>query len=359
MADQGFQERTEPATKRRRQQAREDGKVARSQELNSAFVLLSGLGLIALSGRFMLTRLCELCRRLIGQSGQIELHPDLLIGYFSGGMPFILLTLAPVAVALLVIGLLVNFAQVGFVVSWKPLAPKLDALSPARGFGRIFSKRGGVELAKSLLKIALITWIAFLTLRAEIPHLTAMIGSPPLPTFAYAGTVALKLGLRVGLAILILAIFDYGFQRWDYEKEIRMSHKELEEETKQTEGDPHVKARVRATQRELARRRMMEEVKTADVVVTNPTRLAVAIKYDREAMRAPKVVAKGARLIAQRIRELAREAGIPIVEDPPLARLLFKVDLDQEVPLALFRAVAELLAYVYRLKQRRGRFASI
>lgn len=358
MADEAFQERTEPATQRRRRQAREEGKVARSQELNSAFVLLSGLGLIALAGPFMLTRLGELCRRLIEQSGQIELQPALMVGYFSSGVPYVLMTLAPLAGAILAIGLLINFAQVGFVLSWKPLAPKLDALSPTRGFGRIFSKRGGVELLKSLLKIALIAWIAYLTLRAEIPRLTGMIGSPPLPTFAYAGTVALKLGLRVGLAILLLALFDYGFQRWDYEKGIMMSHKELEEETKQTEGDPHVKARVRAAQREAARRRMMDEVKTADVVVTNPVRLAVAIKYDRETMNAPKVVAKGARLIAKRIRELAREAGIPIVEDPPLARLLFKVDLDQEVPVALFRAVAELLAYVYRMKHRRGRFAS-
>ncbi len=355
MPETPFQERTEPATPKRRREAREEGKVARSQEINSAMVLLSGLGLLALTGPFMIRRLADLARRLLGGSGEFELRADLLLGYFTGGVPFILTTLAPLVGTIVIVGLLVNFAQVGFVLSWKPLAPKLDALSPTRGFGRIFSKQGALELVKSLLKVFLISWIAYLTLRVELPKITAMIGSPALVIFGYAATVALKLGLRVALAILFLAIFDYAFQRWDYEKGIMMSRKELEDEARQTEGDPHVKARVRAVQREASRRRMMEQVKKADVVVANPTRLAVALQYDRPSMRAPKVVGKGARLLAQRIRELARTHGIPIVEDPPLARTLFKVDVDSEIPVALFRAVAELLAYVYKLKERRSR----
>jgi len=357
MAEETFQERTEPATLRRREEARREGKVARSQEVNSAFVLLAGLGLLGLAGPLMLDRLADLCRSLLGNSNQITLRADLLVGYFSGGVPYVLLTLAPLAGSVMLIGLLVNVAQVGFVLSWKPLAPKLEMLSPTRGFGRIFSKQGGVELLKSLIKVALISWIAYLTLRQEIPRLTSMFGGDPLPVYGYAAQVTLKLGLRVALAILFLALFDYGFQRWDYEKGIRMSRKEVEEEARQTEGDPHVRGRVRAAQREASRRRMMDAVKDADVVVTNPVRLAVALQYDRETMRAPKVVAKGARLLARRIRELAREHDVPTVEDPPLARLLFKVDVDAEIPLALFRAVAELLAYVYRLKERRGRWA--
>lgn len=358
MADKPFQERTEPATPRRRMQAREEGKVARSQEINSAFVLLSGLGLLALAGPFMLGRLATLSRRLLEHSGQIEIRSDLLIGYFTDGIPYVLVILAPLAAAVLLVGLLVNFAQVGFVLSWKPLAPKLDALSPTRGFSRIFSKHGAVELIKSVLKIALISWITWITLRQELPRLTGMVGSDPLPVFGYAATVALKLGLKVALAILVLAFFDYAFQRWDYEKGIMMSRRELEEEMRQTEGDPHIRARVRAVQREVARRRMMEEVKKADVVVINPLRLAIAMRYDRAKMKAPKVVAKGARLIAKKIRELAQEQGVPIVEDPPLARVLFEVEIDQEIPVALFRAVAELLAYVYRLKERRDRWAA-
>ncbi|MCK4304938.1 MAG: flagellar biosynthesis protein FlhB [Candidatus Eisenbacteria sp.] len=354
MADESFQERTQPATQRRRKQAREEGKVARSQEINSAFVLLSGLGLLALTGPFMLERLASIARKLLGGSSQIELGPGLLIGYFAGGIPHLLLILAPVALGIMGVGLLVNFAQVGFVPSWKSLAPKLDAISPTRGFSRLFSKQSGVELIKSLFKIALIALIAWLTLRSEIPRLTAMFGGPPLPVYGYAATVALKLGLRVVLAILFIAIFDYAFQRWEYEKSIRMSHKELQEELRQTEGDPHVKARVRTAQRELVRHRMMDEIKTANVVVTNPTRLAVALRYNRATMRAPKVVAKGARLLADRIRELAAQHDVPIVEDPPLARMLFKVEIDAEVPVALFRAIAELLAYIYRLKQRRA-----
>ncbi len=358
MANESFQERTEPATQRRRHEARQEGKVARSQELNSAFVLLAGLGLLALAGPFMLERLSELVRRILGASGQVELRADLLLGYFTGGVPYLLLTLAPIGAGILAIGLLVNLAQVGFVLSWKPLVPRLEVLDPARGFGRIFSRQGLVELAKSLFKVAAIGLVAWFTLRGEFNRLAGMSGvGDPLPVFGYAAGVALKLGLRVALVILLLAVFDYGFQRWDYEKGIMMTRKELEEESRQTEGDPLVRARVRAAQRDAARRRMMDAVKTADVVVTNPTHLAVALRYDRAKMSAPKVVAKGARLLAQRIRELAREHAVPIVEDPPLARLLYKIEIGAEVPVGLFRAVAEVLAYVYRLKERRARFA--
>jgi len=265
----------------------------------------------------------------------------------------VLLLLAPLAGTLVVVALGVNFAQVGFVLSWKPLAPKLSALSPTRGFGRIFSKQGGVELVKSLIKVALIAGIAWLTLRHEFAQLTARIGSDPLPTYLQAATVLLKLGLRVGLALLVLALFDYAFQRWDFEKSIMMSVKEVEEELRQTEGDPRLRARVRSVQREMARRRMMAKVPEADVVVTNPTHLAVALRYDRETMRAPTVIAKGERYLAQRIRELAEQHDVPIVEDKPLARLLYKVEIEHEIPAALFRAVAELLAYVYRLQARR------
>ena len=357
MADDSFQERTEPATARRRAKAREDGKVARSQEINSAFVLLSALGLLALAGPFMLERMAMIARRLLGQSGQIQVSAGQLLGYFTDGVPYVLMTLAPLALVVLVVGLLANFGQVGFVLSWKPLAPKLSKLSPARGLSRLFSKNSAVELIKSLLKVALIGLIAYMTLRGEIPLFMTMVGSDPMVVFGYAAKVALKLGVRVGLLILVMAVFDYAFQRWEYEKSIRMSHKEVAEETRQTEGDPHVKARLRAAQQEVSRRRMMQAVKEADVVVTNPTRLAVALRYDRSKMRAPKVVAKGARLMAKRIRELAREHGVPLVEDPPLAQVLYKIEVDAEIPLALFRAVAEVLAHVYRLKDRRARLA--
>ncbi len=358
MANESFQERTEPATPRRRREARQEGKVARSQELNSAFVLLGIMGLLALAGPTMLQRLAELCRKTLSASGQVELKADLLLGYFTGGAPHVLLTLAPIGVAVVLIGLAINFAQVGFVLTWKPLMPRLGLISPTRGFSRIFSKQGLVELAKSLFKVAVIAAIAYLTLRGEFEQFAAMSGSGrPLDVFAYAASVALKLGLRVALAILALAIFDYAFQRWDYEKGIMMTRKELEEESRQTEGDPHVRARVRSAQRAVAQRRMMQALETADVVVTNPIRLAVALRYDRATMRAPKVVAKGARLMAQKIRDKARDLGVPIVEDPPLARLLYKVGIDTEIPVQLFRAVAEVLAYVYRLKQRRARFA--
>ncbi len=354
MAEASLHERTEPATPRRRREAREQGRVARSQELNSAFVLLAGLVLLAAAGPFMLGRLMTVMRGLLGASGQLDMNPELISGYMRAGVPFVLMTLAPLCAAVVVVGLAVNFAQVGFVLSWKPLAPRFDALDPSRGFARIFSRQGGFELAKSLLKVAVVGWIAYLTVRSEIPRFSRMVGSDPLPIFVYAGHVALKLGLRTALAILGLAVGDYLFQRWEYERAIMMSHRELEEELRQTEGDPRVRARIRSLQREVAHRRMMEAVKTADVVVTNPTALAVALRYDREQMKAPQVVAKGARLIAERIRVLAAEHSVPVVEERPLARLLFKVEVGREIPVALYRAVAELLAYVYRLRNARA-----
>jgi flagellar biosynthetic protein FlhB len=350
MAESSFQEKSEPATPKRRREAREEGKVARSQEVNSAFVLFAGLGLLGLAGPFMLGRLMDLTRRLLAESGHVELRADLLMSYFASGVPQVLLILAPVAGAVMIVGLAVNVAQVGFVVSWKPLAPRLSALSPTQGFARMFSKQSGIELLKSMIKVLLVGGIAWLTLRPEISKLSAFVGSDPLPMFGYAGMLTLKLGLRVALAMLFLAIADYAFQRWEYEKSIMMSPKDIEEEMRQTEGDPHIRARVRSVQREMARRRMMSKVKAADVVVTNPTHLAVALRYDRAAMNAPKVVAKGERLIAEKIKEIARQHGVPVVEDRPLARLLFQVGLDREIPVALFRAVAELLASIYRLR---------
>jgi flagellar biosynthetic protein FlhB len=358
MAEAAFQDRTEPATPRRRRQAREEGKVARSQELNSAFILLAALGLLGVAGPFMIQRIAGLTRSILAATGRVDLRADLLMDYFSQGAPEILLTLAPLAGTVLAVGLLVNFAQVGLVISWKPLTPRLDALSPKRGLGRIFSKRGALELLKSLFKVAVIGAIAYLTLRQEVPRISAQLGTDPISLYGYAATVALKLGLRVALVMIALAVADYAFQRWDYERSIMMSHREVEEELRHTEGDPHVRARVRAAQRELSRRRMMEQVKTADVVVTNPTRIAVALRYERRSMSAPRVVAKGERLLAQRIKDLARKHGVPVVEDRPLARMLVRVALDAEIPATLYRAVAELLAYVYRLKQQRYAVAS-
>jgi len=352
MADESFHERTEPATPRRRRQAREEGRVARSQELNSALALLAGMGLLSLAGPFMLTRLMAAMRWLLSGSGDFDLSADMLGTYLRAGLPFVLLTLLPVAGGLCAVGVLANLAQVGLVLSWKPLAPKLDALSPAKGFARIFSKQSGVELVKSLLKIVVIGWIAWVTVRAEIPRFAGLMGADPGALFECAAAAALRLGLRVALVMVVLAAADYAFQRWDYERGIMMSHREVEEELRETEGDPRVRARVRAVQREMARRRMMQKVKTADVVVTNPTHLAVALRYERRTMKAPRVVAKGERLVALKIRELAARHRVPVLEDRPLARALFQVELEHEIPVALYRAVAELLAYVYRLKQR-------
>jgi flagellar biosynthesis protein FlhB len=265
---------------------------------------------------------------------------------------FIALT-APLVLVVAALVVSANLFQTGFVLTGHPLKPNWAKLNMVTGLRSLVSGRALVELGKAPLKLALLGVIAWLTIRSEIPMLLTVAGLDPVAGVRAVGGLALTLLWRLGLAHAAIAALDYGYQRWAHRRSLRMTREEVKDEMRQAEGDPAIRARFRSLHRQYAMRRMMAAVPTADVVVTNPTRLAVALKYDAGSMKAPRVVAKGARLVAQRIRELARVSGVPLVEHKPLAQALYKgVPVGAEIPGTLYRAVAEILAYVWALSGR-------
>ena len=360
MAEESFQEKTEQATPKRKEEAREKGQVARSSELSSVAILASGLMALWGLGGYMRSRLEEVM--LYSFVGIFETDIDLLTiqPLLRRWMFDFAMVLWPLLLFLVISAIAVNVAQVGILFTGKPLEPKADRISPLSGIKRIFSTKGLVELAKGLFKVAIVAYVVYLTLDAEKRTMTSMLDMDVVQIFALSVDIILTLGFRLVLLLLLLAILDYAFQRHDYEQNLKMTRQEVRQELKQQEGDPMIRSRIRAIQREMSQRRMMDDVGTADVIVTNPTHVAVALRYDPATMPAPLVVAKGQRLIAQKIKELAREAKIPLVENKPLARALFKsVQIGDQIPDELFRATAEVLAFVFQLKQRRAEGAYV
>jgi flagellar biosynthetic protein FlhB len=260
--------------------------------------------------------------------------------------------LLPMFLMVCVLSVGANILQTGFLFSSKALQPKLERLSPWQGLKRIFSVQSLHELFKALIKIGVVGAIAYTTIAGEMTQIFALGGLGVADIVSYIGSSTLRLGIRTSYAIIILAIVDYVWQRWQYEKSLRMTRQEVKDEHKQQEGDPQVRARVRSLMREMARRRMMEDVPKADVVITNPTHIAVALHYRREEMAAPQVLAKGAGYVAERIKAVAQAHAIPCVENKPVARHLFKaVEIGECIPETLYKAVADILAYVYRIRR--------
>ena len=352
MAEESFQEKTEQATPKRREDSRRKGQVARSSELSSIAILATGLLALSALGPYMFDQLSVFMVDALTNGIAVEIDPATLhlnIGAWVLGFARIV---APIIALLVLAALAVNYAQVGVLFTLQPLEPKAERLSPLSGLKRIFSSKGLVELVKGLFKIGAVVYVTYLTISADLDNLVAYMDMGVGQIFTLSGDITLTLAFRIILLLLIMAILDYSFQRWDYEKNLRMTRQEVREEVKQQEGDPMMRSRVRNLQREMSQQRMMDDVMTADVVVTNPTHVAVALKYDMENMPAPLVVAKGQRLVAQRIKEIARDAGIPLVENKPLARALFKVvHIGDEIPEDLFKAVAQVLAFVFQLKR--------
>jgi len=354
------QEKTEEASAKRRREAREKGQVALSNELLSAVMLLAGLGTLLLAGGSMMQILGRTVVRStesLPRLGPAELDLVGLTAAIGGAGDALIEVLAIVAAPLLVIGLVVGYGQVGFHVAPKALAWDLSRLNPIKGMKRMFSARAAVRAGMALLKIALIGATMGWVVVDRIPPLATLVGSDLGPALAAVGAVALRGTVGALVAILALALLDLGFQRWQHTKDLRMSKQEVKEEFKQTEGDPHVRARVRQVQREMASRRMMAAVPRATVVVTNPTHYAVALAYEskgKEGARAPRCVAKGVDHLARRIKDVAREAGVVCFEDVALARALHaQVEIGGEIPEDLYEAVASVLAYVYRVKGER------
>lgn len=346
--------RSETATPRRRQEAREKGQIAKSPDLVAALVMLAGFGILSWRGEAFFANLSALFTRLWSEHGyKLEFTSEGLRNAAVTGGFFFFSALGPLVLGLWVVAVLANVVQFGIVFSGHPLIPKLSNLNPVQGFQRIFSQRMAFEFVKSIVKILILALIGYLTVAAEWPRLMHGAAAGPGGVFLETERVSVLVGLRISAALLFLAALDYAYQRWQFEESLKMTRQEVRDELRQLEGDPLIKARIRQIQREMARRRMFEEVPRADVIITNPEHLAVALRYDGEAMRAPRVVAKGAGVIAERIREIGRSHGVTIVENKPLAQALVKVArIGDEVPPQFYQAVAEVIAYVYQVTRR-------
>ena len=355
MAEDKNQERTEKATEKRRTDARKKGQVAVSKEISSAFGLLSALLVFYFGGPWMFVKITKMMSGTfqdIAGSNLDEISFQLLL--LNVGKQFLII-IAPLMGAIMITGIATNILQTGFLFSTEAISLKLSKINPISGFKRLYSLRSQVELVKSLTKMILIGGIAYWILKGKIEKLPDLMQLEVFEILTFIGAESLNIGFYIFISLLVLAVFDYGFQRWHYEKDLRMTKEEIKEETKQTEGDPKIKARIRAIQQEMSRNRMMSMVPDATVVITNPTHFSIALKYEQDSMMAPKVLAKGAGFIAKKIKTVAIENNIPIVEDKPLARALFKTsEVDEYISVELYRAVAEIIAYVYKLGRIKG-----
>lgn len=344
--------KTEQATPKRRSELRGKGQTAKSQELNTALLFLVAMVFL----RFYFPYLFEFIHKTTHRLWQHlprELSPEGLMHLIGQLITGLLQTLAPLFLLLLVIALLSNLWQVGLRISFYPLKPDLSKLSPIQGFKRLFSAQSLVQLAQNLFKIALFVWISVNVLTQYYQRLLQTVQMSLGETGRLIGAVAWEITWKLALTMLILALIDLAWQRWYFARSIRMSKQEVKDEHKNAEGDPQIKAKIRQLQRKAALRRMMESVPRADVILTNPTHVAVAIEYKPEQMAAPQVVAKGANAVAERIKERARAFDIPILEHKPLAQALFRsVEIGAEVPVELYAAVSEVLIYVYQLTGR-------
>lgn len=345
-------ERTEEATQQRREDFRKRGQVAQTRELSAVLLLFASVLVIWMMSRFFFAQIYELFTRSLG---------DDLVMAVRGGDYFQMASVATTKMAYLVLpvmgvmwvmGFASSVIQTGFLHNEEALQLKWERIDPMAGFKRMFSLKALTEGIKACLKLTVILGLAYLLLQKEIHQLPQLMNYSIAQIFVFLGSLTVRLLAGVGFFMLVLAGVDYFYLRWDLEKQMRMTKQEIKEEIKSREGDPMVRARIKRIQRDYAQKRMMDDVPKADVIVTNPTHIAVALKYDA-GMVAPTVVAKGADLIAEKIRNLAREHGIPIVENKPLARTMFKtLKIGQMIPRELYTAVAEVLSYVYRLKKK-------
>lgn len=354
LAEDTGQEKTEQATEKRREETRNKGQVARSLEINAAFMLLVSFSVLLILGGGIMGKIEDNIRGYMSLGLKFEITNDsvrnlcltVIWQYFSILMPFFII--------LIIAGVLINVVQVGFLFTGEPLKPNLEKISPIAGMKRLFSRKTFESLLRDILKVVVVSWIGYVAVKDILDGLAGMSSASPAQIIAFTGSAVFGIAMKILIGYIIIAIFDYAFQRWDYEKSMMMTRQELRDELRQMEGDPMLKARIRSVQRELARHRMMEEVPKAEVVITNPTEIAIALSYE-PGMAAPVVTAKGRHFLAEKIRNIASENGVPIVENVLLAQALYKaVDIGRPVPPELYTAVAEILAYVFRLKNKKA-----
>jgi flagellar biosynthetic protein FlhB len=352
-------DKTEAPTPRRRQEARDQGNIARSQDLTSATLLVCMLLMLKWFGEGIVTALRAIMER--------ELAPESLSDFGAASAAHAMAkalvqvggALAPMFIGVIIVIVSVNVAQVGLKFDTKKLQPNLMALNPLKGLGKLFQKQGGVQLAFNMLKLLLVGWIAYTAIHGRMGEIALAQGLEFKQIFHLGASLVYSIGMRIGIFLLVLAILDYGYQWFRVENQLKMTKQEVKDEMKRMEGDPKIKQKRKQFGMQLMVQRLKQDVPTADVVVTNPTHFSVALKYDKDGMHAPKVVAKGQDFVALRIREIAAASGVPILERPPLARGLYHaVEVGQEIPEQFYAAVAEILAYVYELTGKSRRRAA-
>ncbi len=346
------EEKTEDATPKKKKEAREKGNVMQSKEVNSAFVLLAVFIMINFFASFIGIRFLNITRYIY----QEYLTQDFMFTVKNlqplliNGIIVSLIVVAPIAITSLIVGIGSSYLQIGFLFTVKPLAMDIKKLNPIEGFKRLFSLRSVVELLKSLLRLIAIGFLSYIYIKENIYTIFQAVGMDMDMILKLTLKMSVNIGIRAGVVLIVLAVLDYFYQRYDYNKKQKMSKQEVKEEHKQTEGNPQIKSKIKEKQRQMSMQRMMQDVPKADVIITNPTHFAIGIKYDPKELDAPKVIAKGQDLIAQNIKKVAKENHVPIVENKPLARTLYdRVEVGQFVPVELYQAVAEVLAYVYRI----------
>ncbi len=355
MAEDSGQERTQDATPRRKQQAREKGQVAQSRELNTMLMLL-GAGLAAaMVGPYTVRNILDIARKYFSVDREAIFNTAALPDHFSDAVIDALMAISPFFIILTIAAVAGPILMGGFNLSGKAIAFKFEKLDPFKGMKRIFAWRGLIELLKALFKFVFIGTVAIIFLYGRSETYLGLGYETLDSAIAHTSNLLIWGFVTISATMVIIAMADVPFQIWDHNQQLKMTHQEVRDDSKDTEGDPELRGRIRRQQREIAQRRMMAEVPKADVVITNPEHYSVALKYDQETMNAPVVLAKGVDIIAMQIRKIAIEHEVMIVEAPPLARALHHTtELNDEVPAGLYLAVAKVLAYVFQLKQRPG-----
>lgn len=350
MPEQQGQDKTEPASEKKRREERDKGNVAKSPDLNAAIVLLVGILAARFTGGAVIDRMASICTTTYRHLSTIAITPDLFAAQSLGLFGYIIKSLVPILLFLVIAAVGSNYLQVGFMIAHKALIPDFGKLNLLSGIKRMVSVQSMVETIKGLLKMSIIGFIGFTVIRKHIPDFLILSNVSIGASLASLGDILFELTLKVGIALLVLAIADFVYQRYQYEESIKMTKQEKKDESKQHEGNPEVKRKIRTNQLIGARRRMLSAVPDATVVVTNPTHLAVALKYElNNSFSAPTVVAKGKRKIAERIKAIAREHAVPIIENKPLARTLYATtEIGMEIPAELYQAIAEILAQIYQ-----------
>ncbi|OIJ13149.1 flagellar biosynthesis protein FlhB [Anaerobacillus alkalilacustris] len=347
------QEKTEKATQKKRQETRKKGQVAKSTDINTAIILLLVFIILWLLGDYVGKRIFIFTQYMFQEYLLYTLSSENVESLFLELTTQAVMIVAPIMLIAMLAGILSNYLQVGFLFAPEAIKMKLSKLNPIQGFKRIYSIRAIVELLKSLLKICLVGLVTFTILWYSIDQILFLSLVPIADSLVFVGSLTVTMGVAVSILLIFLAVLDYMYQRYDHEKNIKMSKQDIKDEYKKTEGDPLIKSKIKEKQRQMAMKRMMQEVPKADVVITNPTHYAIALKYDGDKMDAPVVVAKGVDFLAQKIKAIAKHHEIITVENRPLARALYdQADIGDQVPEDLFKAVAEVLAYVYRIKNK-------